>query len=256
MKKTLLASAAAFALLAAVPALAAPDDHHGAGGGGGNHSGGGHEAAAPAPVVHGGGAGGGGHHDQSVGHGGGAAVVGGGGTMMSGSRTHAGRGHNSAFDSTVVGGGGGTMMSGSTHHHDRTNTGTNNTPPNGMSQGSGGRHGAAIFGIGGHGFQAAPNRHVDHNSAQIRALRANRNASRHFHAGNYRGPHGYSYRRYSYGDFLPALFFTSDYWLSDYSDYDLPYAPPGTVWVRYGDDAVLVDRYTGEIISVEYGLFD
>ena len=30
---------------------------------------------------------------------------------------------------------------------------------------------------------------------------------------------------------------------------------PGTVWVRYGDDALLIDRYTGEVIQVAYGIF-
>ena len=31
--------------------------------------------------------------------------------------------------------------------------------------------------------------------------------------------------------------------------------PPGTVWVRYGRDALLIDRYTGEVIQVEYSVF-
>ena len=40
-----------------------------------------------------------------------------------------------------------------------------------------------------------------------------------------------------------------------YGYYGLPYPPPGTVWVRYGDDALLIDQYTGEIVEVIYGLF-
>jgi Ni/Co efflux regulator RcnB len=32
--------------------------------------------------------------------------------------------------------------------------------------------------------------------------------------------------------------------------YGLPYAPPGTEWVRYWNDAVLVDMYTGEVVDV------
>ena len=31
--------------------------------------------------------------------------------------------------------------------------------------------------------------------------------------------------------------------------------PPGTVWVRYGNDALLIDRYSGEVIQVVYGIF-
>src|SRR6185437_6110794 len=71
----------------------------------------------------------------------------------------------------------------------------------------------------------------------------------------YRRPHGWYYRRWNYGDFLPALFFGQDYWISDYRDFDLPYPPEGTVWVRYGNDALLVDEDTGEIIQVIYGIF-
>jgi len=34
-------------------------------------------------------------------------------------------------------------------------------------------------------------------------------------------------------------------------------APPdGYVWVRYGDDALLIDEYSGDIIQVEYDVFD
>jgi Ni/Co efflux regulator RcnB len=51
------------------------------------------------------------------------------------------------------------------------------------------------------------------------------------------------------------VFFAQDYWIYDFGDYGLPYPPPGAVWVRYGPDALLIDRYTGEIIEVIYGLF-
>jgi Ni/Co efflux regulator RcnB len=71
----------------------------------------------------------------------------------------------------------------------------------------------------------------------------------------YHRPPGFSYRRWNYGDFLPSLYWGSSYWINDSSYYDLMPAPPGTVWVRYGDDAVLIDRYTGEVIQVEYSVF-
>jgi hypothetical protein len=35
----------------------------------------------------------------------------------------------------------------------------------------------------------------------------------------------------------------------------LPYAPAGTVWVRYYNDAVLVDTFTGEVLDVVYDFF-
>jgi Ni/Co efflux regulator RcnB len=38
--------------------------------------------------------------------------------------------------------------------------------------------------------------------------------------------------------------------------FELPAPPPGCVWVRYGDDALLVDADTGEIVEVVYDLFE
>jgi Ni/Co efflux regulator RcnB len=81
------------------------------------------------------------------------------------------------------------------------------------------------------------------------------NAPRRFHAGGYNRPSGWYYRRWNYGDILPALFWGQQYWLNDYSGYDLPPPPPGTVWVRNGNDALLIDRDSGEIVTVEYDVF-
>ena len=76
-----------------------------------------------------------------------------------------------------------------------------------------------------------------------------------YRGGSWRWPHGYSYRRWSFGMTLPSLFWSNDYWINDYSYYGLAYPPPGTVWVRYGSDAILIDRYSGEILEVVYGQF-
>jgi Ni/Co efflux regulator RcnB len=73
--------------------------------------------------------------------------------------------------------------------------------------------------------------------------------------GSYVRPAGWYYRRWTLGAFLPAIFFVQQYWIPDYAVFALDPPPPGTVWVRYGDDALLVDRYTGEIIQVVYGIF-
>jgi Ni/Co efflux regulator RcnB len=81
------------------------------------------------------------------------------------------------------------------------------------------------------------------------------NAPRRFHAQTYRRPPGWYSRRWSFGEILPALFWAQDYWLNDYFDYGLDEPPPGTVWVRDGGDAILIDRFSGEIIEVEYGVF-
>ena len=94
----------------------------------------------------------------------------------------------------------------------------------------------------------------NHNNA-FDAFRRAFNAPRHYHHGRYHRPSGYYYQRWTLGAFLPSLFYTQSYWISDYEDFDLSDPPRGTVWVRYGDDALLIDRYTGEVIEVEYGIF-
>ena len=87
--------------------------------------------------------------------------------------------------------------------------------------------------------------------------RHNVTASRHFHyrGGEYRWPGGYHYQRWSYGMTLPTVFWAQDYWITDYSDYGLAYPPDGAVWVRYGNDAVLIDQDSGEILEVVYDQF-
>ena len=56
-------------------------------------------------------------------------------------------------------------------------------------------------------------------------------------------------------DNLALLSLERDYWLTDYYAYDLMAPPYGYEWVRYGDDALLVNIYTGEILQVEYDVF-
>jgi Ni/Co efflux regulator RcnB len=84
----------------------------------------------------------------------------------------------------------------------------------------------------------------------------NFNAPRHFHNQPYNRPHDWYYRRWTFGMVLPILFWSQDYWISDYWNYDLPDPPYGYVWVRYGDDALLVNVRSGYILQVEYDLFD
>ena len=77
-----------------------------------------------------------------------------------------------------------------------------------------------------------------------------------FRLGSYYSPYrGYRYNRLSIGLFLDSLFYSNRYWLSDPWQYRLPPAPYGTQWVRYYDDVVLVDVYTGEVLDVIYDFF-
>jgi len=81
------------------------------------------------------------------------------------------------------------------------------------------------------------------------------NAQRRFRAPAYRRPPGWYARRWTFGEFLPAAFWAQNYWLNNYVDYALPPPPYGATWVRYGDDALLIDQDSGEIITVQYGVF-
>jgi Ni/Co efflux regulator RcnB len=68
-------------------------------------------------------------------------------------------------------------------------------------------------------------------------------------------PRGFVFRHFRLGERLPTILLASDYFLMDYALYGLPPAPYGYVWVRVGADAVLVDRYTGQVVQVAYDIF-
>jgi Ni/Co efflux regulator RcnB len=90
----------------------------------------------------------------------------------------------------------------------------------------------------------------------IMKVRANITAPRKFHAARaYVRPAGWYEHRWTYGERLPRNFFASDFWITDYLAYGLIAPWDGYEWVRYGDDALLIDVDTGEVIRVEYGLF-
>ena len=84
-----------------------------------------------------------------------------------------------------------------------------------------------------------------------------RYANRHvYRPGSYYAPYrNYRYNRLSIGFYLDSLFYSNRYWLSDPWQYRLPAAPYGTQWVRYYDDVVLVDVYTGEVLDVIHDFF-
>lgn len=67
--------------------------------------------------------------------------------------------------------------------------------------------------------------------------------------------YGYGYRRWSPGYRFDSWYYSSNYWINDPWQYRLPPAYGGYRWVRYYDDAVLVDTYTGEIVDIIYSFF-
>jgi len=82
---------------------------------------------------------------------------------------------------------------------------------------------------------------------------SNRN---HFRMPRYYAPYrGYNYSRLSIGLFLNSGFYGSNYWINDPWSYRLPPAYAGYRWVRYYNDVILVDTYTGEVADVIHNFF-
>lgn len=76
-----------------------------------------------------------------------------------------------------------------------------------------------------------------------------------FRVGIYSDPFGWSYRRWSIGSFLYPNYYGSNYWLNDPWQYRLPPAYGPYRWVRYWDDALLVNIYTGQVEDVLHNFF-
>lgn len=230
---------------------------HGAGSTGG-HGGAAGSPATGTPAIIGGQAGGTG---SSGGHGAGTGTATGsgqmGGTGTTGSHNRAGAGTGGA----MTGSGRGT---GTTGDHNRGTSGTIDrtgggillpgTPTGGHAPGGtvmGGSHtGGTVFGTRPPNWNRYP-RTFDRGTYQ-----RNYSAPRHYHWQSYNRPSGWYYRRWVFGQIFPRIFWGRDYWLTDYWMFDLPVPPYGYVWVRYGDDALLVNKRTGRVLQVVYDLFD
>jgi hypothetical protein len=79
-------------------------------------------------------------------------------------------------------------------------------------------------------------------------------ATHRYRVQHYRPPSGFYIRSWVFGDVLPRAWYAPNYYLNWWS-YGLPRPPIGTEWVRSGDDALLVDTWSGEVLSVYYDLF-
>ena len=85
-----------------------------------------------------------------------------------------------------------------------------------------------------------------------------RNSNRNvFHLPRYYAPYGwdYGYRRFSIGFSLSEILYSQDYWIDDAEYYRLPPAYGPYRWVRYYNDALLVDIDTGEVVDTVYDIF-
>jgi Ni/Co efflux regulator RcnB len=82
---------------------------------------------------------------------------------------------------------------------------------------------------------------------------SNRNLYR---VGRYDSPYrGHRYRPFSIGFRLGPDYYSHRYWINDPWRYRLPHAYAGTRWVRYYDDVLLVDLFTGRVVDVIYDFF-
>lgn len=71
-----------------------------------------------------------------------------------------------------------------------------------------------------------------------------------FHLGFYYDPYGWGYQPFSIGWRLWPSYYSRNYWISDPWMYRLPYAPAGYVWIRYWNDALLVDTWSGQVVDM------
>ncbi|HEV2563004.1 MAG TPA: RcnB family protein [Rhizomicrobium sp.] len=91
--------------------------------------------------------------------------------------------------------------------------------------------------------------------ANFATFRANERSAQRYHWNNYQRPSGWYAHRWTYGERLPAAYYGSNYWIGDFVSFGLMAPPSGLVWVRDDNDALLINRYTGEIVRVEYDVF-
>jgi Ni/Co efflux regulator RcnB len=83
----------------------------------------------------------------------------------------------------------------------------------------------------------------------------NYRAARSYRIGPYHAPSGWRRHYWAFGQRLPRAYWASPYILADYWLFSLEVPPVGYEWVRVGNDAILVNTATGEILQVEYAVF-
>lgn len=77
-----------------------------------------------------------------------------------------------------------------------------------------------------------------------------------YRAGRYYSPYSnYGYSRLSIGLFINSGFYGQGYWINDPWQYRLPQVYGSYRWVRYYDDVLLVDIYSGEVVDVIHNFF-
>jgi Ni/Co efflux regulator RcnB len=124
-------------------------------------------------------------------------------------------------------------------------------------------HGGPVGGLGGQfgagglyrGYDGSEQHDSHGNAGDRRGFGRDLHSLQQFHHGGYHRPDGWYAHAWRHGDIMPPLFWATDLWLTDYWLYDLSPPPFGYVWVRDDDDALLIDRSTGEVVEVIHGVF-
>jgi Ni/Co efflux regulator RcnB len=80
-------------------------------------------------------------------------------------------------------------------------------------------------------------------------------SKKHYNAAAFVAPSGFTVTRFSTGQRVPSVLLSGGTVLSNYTDYALVAPPNGLTWIRVGNDALLVDSNTGEVIQADYDLF-
>lgn len=78
-----------------------------------------------------------------------------------------------------------------------------------------------------------------------------------FSRSRYYAPYGwnYGYQRFNIGIYLNSLLFSRNYWIDDPYQYRLPPAYPPYRWIRYYNDALLIDERSGYVVDTIYEFF-
>jgi Ni/Co efflux regulator RcnB len=179
------------------------------------------------------------------------------GAMADDHHNNSGGNHGGGNHEQHSSGGGHESGGGSVHHSESVHVGEHHTTEhrnvdvhrNVHDNVHVGVHGGGVHvGVHGGGIGIRGGARLSHFHASFRAPHR-------FHGRAWIAPRGFHYRRFSVGERIPGVLLAADFFLDDYAAYGLEYPGSEYVWVRDGDDAVLVDRYTGDVIEVEYDVF-
>jgi Ni/Co efflux regulator RcnB len=97
--------------------------------------------------------------------------------------------------------------------------------------------------------------HTETSSDGYATYRKTVTSTKRYDAGTFTAPSGYTYKKFAVGDHVSPMLLHGNVALTDFQTYQLVPPPEGALWIRDGNDALLVDTNTGEVIQAQYDLF-